>query len=284
MAAFCRLLGIFILVNAAAGWSSSAPLAYKRCTIRTHGVYIPAPQPSVRGHAAFHHPAMMASRNVVVTDMDETLITSKSTGYIVKFLLLYKAFLRLAFLAIPAFVILNILSKFNRGAAVRIFYWLAFRGIRVDKAERIAAEQMGQLYAADLQDPAASAVLDSDEAVILTASPTFMAKPWLQQYLGVPEENVYGAALEVKNGRFTGKTGDLPLGQTKVDLLNQSPACTAPSVQLTGYGDHSSDVPFLRACSRGVLVEELPEAQSAGCEYEPARPMEPSVLAVILAI
>lgn len=227
-------------------------------------------------------PVMNAARNVVVTDMDETLISKKSTGYIIKFLIFYKAFLRLACLALPAFIILNLLSKFNRAAAVRIFYWLAFRGIRVDKAQAIAADRLGQLYATDLQDPAASAVLDADDAVVLTASPEFMARPWLEQYLSVRPENVFGATLEVKNGRFTGKTGDLPLGQKKVELLKACATCTAPGVSLTGYGDHPTDVPFLQACGRAVLVEELPAAQSGGCEYDPARPMEPSVLACLL--
>jgi len=37
-----------------------------------------------------------APRTVVVTDMDETLIASKSTGYIIQFLVNYGAFLRLA--------------------------------------------------------------------------------------------------------------------------------------------------------------------------------------------
>lgn len=91
------------------------------------------------------HPAippklyMQASgaKNVVVTDMDETLITSKSTGYIIKFLVHYKAFLRLA-VALPCAIFLIPLSKVSRSLAVRIMYWLAFRGIRVDKATQVA--------------------------------------------------------------------------------------------------------------------------------------------------
>jgi hypothetical protein len=35
------------------------------------------------------------------------------------------------------------------------------------------------------QDPAASAVLAADDAIVITASPDFMARPWLEQYLKV---------------------------------------------------------------------------------------------------
>ena len=36
-----------------------------------------------------------------------------------------------------------------------------------------------------LQDPAASAVMNADDAIIITASPDFMARPWLEKYLKV---------------------------------------------------------------------------------------------------
>ena len=80
--------------------------------------------------------AASESKTVVVTDMDETLITSKSTGYVIKFLVHYKAFLRLA-VTLPCALFLIPLSKVSRSLAVRIMYWLAFRGIRVDKAKRV---------------------------------------------------------------------------------------------------------------------------------------------------
>jgi hypothetical protein len=138
-----------------------------------------------------------------------------STPQVIKFLVHYKAWLRLL-VSLPLAALLIPLSKVSRSLAVRVMYWLAFRGVRVEKAERIARERLGDSYVRDLQDPAASAVLDADEAVVITASPTFMARPWLGKYLGVSESNVYGADLEVVNGRFTGKTGDLPIGQKKV--------------------------------------------------------------------
>lgn len=207
---------------------------------------------------------------VVVTDMDETLISKKSTGYIIKFLVMYRAYIRLfCFLWIGAFLIP--ISKVNRSLAVRVLYFMAFRGLRVDRAEKIAAESLAPLYLRDLQDPAASAVLTADEAVVLTASPEFMARPWLGQYLQVAPTNVYGARIGVRNGRFTGVTGDLPIGQKKVELLEACEACTAPGSQLTGYGDHPTDVPFLEACGRGVLVHALPAEQAGSCEYVPAR-------------
>ena len=56
-------------------------------------------------------------------------------------------------------------------------------------------------YVADLQDPAASALLTADDAVVITASPTFMARPWLEKYLGVASANVYGAELIERHGR-----------------------------------------------------------------------------------
>lgn len=213
------------------------------------------------------------SANVVVTDMDETLISKKSTGYIIRFMFAYRSFLRIIFLLPPLFPILKILSLINsrtRTLAVKLMYWFAFRGIRVDKARRIAEEHLSSLYVRDLQDPVASAILAADDAVVITASPTFMARPWLNKYLNVPEGNVYGADLAERNGRFTGVAASIPIGETKVQLLKASVAAT-PGAVTTGYGDHPTDVPFLKACDRGVLVHPLPEAVAAGCEYEPAR-------------
>jgi len=221
---------------------------------------------------------MWIHRTVVVTDMDETLISKKSTGYIIKFLVQCRAYLRL-FFSLPLALFLIPLSKVSRSLAVRLMYWLAFRGLRVDKAKQIAAGQLSEQYARDLQDPAASAVLAADAAVVITASPDFMARPWLEKYLNVPADNVYGAELEVgKNGRFTGRTGDLPIGQKKVELLQSSAVCVGDGVVTTGYGDHPTDVPFLEACSRGVLVHALPEEEAGACDYEAASPFDLSKL------
>lgn len=247
----------------------------------SYGFHLAHINPHKTVHATVHRPVpqrqlrcgAVRAATVVVTDMDETLISKKSTGYVIKFLVFYRAFLRLACLAIPAFVVLKPISWFSRSAAVKVLYWLAFRGIRVDKAERIAETKLTALYAADLRDPATGAVLDADEAVVLTASPEFMARPWLQQHLGVLPQNVYGATLEVRNGRFTGATGRLPLGQAKVELLKQCDVCTGADVETIGYGDHPTDVPFLDACSKGILVHDLPADQRGSCEYDAMRPI-----------
>jgi len=221
--------------------------------------------------------APAAPRQIVVTDMDETLIRNKSTGYVIAFLLHCRCYLRLIF-SLPLALFLIPLSKVSRSGAVRVMYWLAFRGLRVEKAERVAAGRLTERYARDLQDPAASAILAADAAVVITASPEFMARPWLEKYLGVPAANVYGAVLEVVNGRFTGRTGDLPIGQKKVDLMLSNTDCVADGAVTTGYGDHPTDVPFLEACSRGVLVHQLPAEQSGACVFEPAMPFDVSKL------
>ena len=206
------------------------------------------------------------------------LITKKSTGYIIKFLFMYKAYVRLFFFLWIGAILIPI-SKVSRALAVRALYFMAFRGLKVERAERIAAEQLSALYVDDLQDPATSAVLDADEAVIITASPEFMAKPWLHQHLKVPLDNVYGAVIGVRNGRFTGLTGELPIGQKKVELLEGCAACAkGPGVTLTGYGDHPTDVPFLEACDKGVLVHELPADVAGSCEYQPATAFDASRL------
>ena len=90
-----------------------------------------------RGCAIAQQPA---SRQVVVTDMDETLITKKSTGYIIKFLFMYGAYIRLFFFLWIGAILIPI-SKFNRVFAVRVLYYMAFRGLRVDRAEKVAEEQ-----------------------------------------------------------------------------------------------------------------------------------------------
>ena len=119
----------------------------------------------------------------------------QSTGYVVNFLVRYRAFVRLTLLPVLVCVLIP-LSKVARTLAVRLMYWFAFRGINVEKAKRVAAGGLVERYASDLQDPAASAVLEADEAVIITASPDFMARPWLERFLRVPAANVYGARLE----------------------------------------------------------------------------------------
>ncbi len=225
---------------------------------------------------------MAAKSRVVVTDMDETLIAHKSTGFVIKFLVYYRAYLRLLLVPFLAATLIP-LSKLNRTLAVRLLYWFAFRGMRVDKAQRVAAGGLTESYADDLQDPAASAVLDADTSVVITASPDFMARPWLEKYMGVPPANVYGAVLEEKGGRFTGKTGELPIGDAKVELLQRSGVATA-AAEVTGYGDHPTDVPFLNKCDRGVIVhpagdEPIQMADAApSCEYVRASPFDLSRL------
>jgi len=231
--------------------------------------------PSPIAAAAVISPVMTC----VVTDMDETLISKKSTGYVVSFLVKYRAILRLLLLPLLSATLIP-LSKVSRSLAVRIMYWFAFRGVRVDKANRIASDFLGEKYARDLQDPAASAVLAAESAVIITASPTFMARPWLEKYLAVPAANVYGAELAVRNGRFTGQLmGAIPIGEAKVELLKSSVAASASST--VGYGDHPTDVPFLEACDRGVLVHALPADQKGTCEYQPAAPFDLSKLSAL---
>jgi len=211
----------------------------------------------------------------VVTDMDETLISSKSTGYVINFLVKYRAVFRLLLLPLLSATLIP-LSKVSRSLAVKIMYWFAFRGVRVEKAKQIAAD-LSERYASDLQDPAASAVLAAESAVIITASPTFMARPWLEKYLKVPASNVYGADLVERNGRFTGRlSGAIPIGEAKVTLLKGSVAASAS--RTVGYGDHPTDVPFLEACDRGVLVHELSAEDAGSCEYEPASPFDASKL------
>jgi len=210
-----------------------------------------------------------APRKVVVTDMDETLIASKSTGYVISFLVKYGAFVRLLILPLASAVLIP-LSKFKRALSVRIMYFLAFRGIRVDKAQAIAASYLSDRYVQDLQDPAASAVLDADEAIIITASPTFMARPWLSRFLGVSSSNVFGCSLEERNGRFTGRSGRIPIGDTKADILREAAIGDAETV---GYGDHPTDLPFMQACTRGVLVHEL-EDLPEGISFEAPTPFD----------
>ena len=256
---FMTLLGIT---------SGFAPAAVRRATCRPARRVAFAPVA-----AAAEDPA-----TVVITDMDETLITRKSTTYVIKFLVMYRAVFRLLMLPLLIATLIP-LSKVKRALAVKIMYYFAFRGVRVDKAKQIAAD-LGERYARDLQDPAASAVLGADQAVIITASPSFMARPWLEKYLGVPASNVYGADLTERNGRFTGMlSGEIPIGQTKVQLLKASVAARAKTT--VGYGDHPTDVPFLEACDRGVLVHELSAAQAGSCEYQPARPFDLTKLAAL---
>ena len=198
----------------------------------------------------------------------------QSTGYVVNFLVRYRAFLRLTLLPVLVCVLIP-LSKVARTLAVRLMYWFAFRGINVEKAKRVAAGGLVERYASDLQDPAASAVLEADEAVIITASPDFMARPWLERFLRVPAANVYGATLEERNGRFTGRTFDIPIGEKKVELLARSGKSAGATT--TGYGDHPTDIPFLRACDRGVLVQaedhELKDERYPTDGLEVARPV-----------
>ena len=88
--------------------------------------------------------AALAARSAVVTDMDETLISKKSTGFVIEFCKQKRAFVRLAF-ALPLALLLIPLSKFSRALAVRVMYWLAFRGVRVkgqDEAEERIRDAM----------------------------------------------------------------------------------------------------------------------------------------------
>lgn len=217
-------------------------------------------------HNRCHHSLVSASSNlrasaaptaqarVVVTDMDETLISRKSTSYVITFLILYRAFLRLLLLPF-AFLVLQPLSKISRSAAVKGMYYLAFRGVKVSTASEVA-KKLQQRYAEDMQDPAASAILGADRSIVITASPDFMARPWLQKYLGIPDRDVFGAVLEVKGDRYTGRTLQLPIGDAKVDVLEEVKLAIGDA-HTTGYGDHPTDLPFMYKCDKGVLVHPI---------------------------
>ena len=76
----------------------------------SYGFHLAHINPHKTVHATVHRPVpqrqlrcgAVRAATVVVTDMDETLISKRSTGYVIKFLVFYRAFLRLACLAIPA--------------------------------------------------------------------------------------------------------------------------------------------------------------------------------------
>ena len=89
--------------------------------------------------------------------------------------------------------------------------------------------------------------------------------------------NVYGAVLEEAGGRFTGRTTQIPIGAAKADILRSDPIASAAGVWTVGYGDHPTDLPFMQACSRAVLVHEL-DPLPEGVEYVPASPFDRSKL------
>lgn len=91
----------------------------------------------------------------------------------------------------------------------------------------------------------------------------------------------YGAELVERDGRYTGASGELPIGDTKVQLFKKSVAASARST--VGYGDHPTDVPFLLECDRGVLVHRLSDDDARGCEFEPAREMDAAKLSELVA-
>ena len=258
----------------------------------------PLPRASTRRFSAAAAPAAAKEKVVVFTDMDETLIAKKSTGFVIKFLMAKRAWPRL--LMLPCLVAVLIpLSKLSlkrrrvlgrdfgldgRTAAVRAMYWFAFRGMRVDVATRVAASALPALYVRELQEPAASAVLGADAAVVITASPEFMATPWLSRFLGIAPAAVDGAKLEMTRpsnpaakARFTGRTLRLPMGDVKADLFNARTRAGAedPAVlrdaKTVGYGDHPTDVPFLELCDEAVLVEPIRERPES-IKYVPAAP------------
>ena len=84
--------------------------------------------------------AEVAARTVVVTDMDETLISKKSTGYVISFLVRLRS-IRLLLVPLVAAVLIPV-SKLSRTFAVRVMYWFAFRGVRVERAKAIAAVRL----------------------------------------------------------------------------------------------------------------------------------------------
>ena len=127
-------------------------------------------------------------------------------------------------------------------------------------------------------------MLAADAAVVITASPEFMATPWLSRFLGIKPDAVDGATLETTRprdpaakARFTGRTLRLPMGDVKADLFNarKRPGAEDPALlrdaKTVGYGDHPTDVPFLELCDEAVLVEPIRERPES-IKYVPAAP------------
>jgi HAD superfamily hydrolase (TIGR01490 family) len=94
---------------------------------------------------------------------------------------------------------------------------------------------------------------DGDRMMLLSGMPEFLLKNF-SDYLGI--EEYIGSVLEVKSGKFTGRTnGPFPLAEGKVEAL--LPALEKEKLdwpRVTAYADHILDRFLLQRVGRPVVV------------------------------
>ncbi len=207
--------------------------------------------------------APLRNRNLAVFDVDETLIDCKSMFDFLQF-----ALRRTLGRDAGGVVFIHLMEELQtaretapREAVNRLFY-SKLEGWRIADLEQLA-EQWFQHRLHQSQPFFLSAVLAAlrqhqaagDDILFLSGSARFILAP-MAQYLGVRHMQAIELELALDGASLTGNIAGLQtIGDGKAEalarFLNSLPA--RPGV-ITGYGDHESDLPFLRKCERQRVV------------------------------
>ena len=199
----------------------------------------------------------MTTGTIAVFDVDETLISFKSMFSYLKFAYNHRYGADGAAKYAAAMDAINIARQTRSREDVNRDFYRLFAGWGIDELQAIASDWFHALDRQTLFIPEALSRYEShveagDTTVLLTGSASFIVAPIAQLLFA---DAVLSINLKILPDHTTSGeiSGIQTIGQGKADALTAYVGANS-AASIIGYGDHESDLPFLKLCDQAYVV------------------------------
>ncbi|KAF8365114.1 hypothetical protein HHK36_028974 [Tetracentron sinense] len=196
----------------------------------------------------------------IAADLDGTLLISRSSvPYFMLVAIEAGSFLRgLALLLALPFVIIAYVFV-SEALGIQMLIFISFSGLKIRDIEIASRAVLPRFYAANVRSESWNVFSKCKRKVVVTANPTVMVQPFVQDFLG--GDKVLGTEIEVnpKTKRATGfvKKSGVLVGDLKRLAILKEFSDESPDI---GIGDRESDHDFMAVCKEGYMVHPDPSA------------------------